>query len=130
MSAPMPTADIGCDFVKISASGPMPTSRYCDHACLRDQHVLQPRRLGRARPHAREVVADDRDDRLAAPPSAFAGSPRACSSITRSSMLDDERDAGSPCAPCKSRRREEARRSRAAVRCINGRDSRARRGGV
>jgi hypothetical protein len=27
-----PTADIGCDLVKISASGPMPTSRYCDHA--------------------------------------------------------------------------------------------------
>src|SRR5881275_669025 len=30
-SAPVPTADIGCDLVKISASGPMPTSRYCDH---------------------------------------------------------------------------------------------------
>src|SRR5258707_13732409 len=34
-SAPVPTADIGCDLLKISASGPMPTSRYCDHApCL------------------------------------------------------------------------------------------------
>ena len=32
ISAPVPTADIGCDLVKISASGPMPTSRYCDHA--------------------------------------------------------------------------------------------------
>ena len=31
-SAPCPTADIGCDLVKISASGPIPTSRYCDQA--------------------------------------------------------------------------------------------------
>src|SRR6185436_15511513 len=30
ISAPTPTADIGCDLLKTSASGPMPTSRYCD----------------------------------------------------------------------------------------------------
>src|SRR5205085_2498237 len=30
IAAPVPTADIGCALVKISASGPMPTSRYCD----------------------------------------------------------------------------------------------------
>ena len=30
MSAPVPTAAIGGHLVKISASGPMPTSRYCD----------------------------------------------------------------------------------------------------
>ena len=29
---PWPTAAIGCALVKISASGPMPTSRYCDQA--------------------------------------------------------------------------------------------------
>src|SRR5262245_6361817 len=28
---PVPTAAMTCDLVKISASGPMPTSRYCDH---------------------------------------------------------------------------------------------------
>ncbi len=32
ISAPWPTAAIGCVLVKISASGPIPTSRYCDHA--------------------------------------------------------------------------------------------------
>ena len=31
ISAPVPTADSGCALVKTSASGPMPTSRYCDH---------------------------------------------------------------------------------------------------
>ena len=61
---------------------------------LRDQRVLEPRRLGRAWPHARQIVADDRDRSRWRTDSAFAGSPRACSSITRSSMLDDERDAG------------------------------------
>src|SRR5271165_3859862 len=33
-STPVPTADMGWLLVKISASGPMPTSRYCDHAPL------------------------------------------------------------------------------------------------
>ena len=32
MSAPTPTEAIGAHLVKISASGPMPTSRYCDQA--------------------------------------------------------------------------------------------------
>ena len=31
-SMPWPTADMICDLVKISASGPIPTSRYCDQA--------------------------------------------------------------------------------------------------
>ena len=87
ISAPVPTALIGCDLVKISASGPMPTSRYCDHRPSRDQHVLDARGLGRAGPHAAQVVADDARRLAAAPPRPCAGSPRACSSITRSSML-------------------------------------------
>jgi len=33
--APQPTADIGWALVKISASGPIPTSRYCDHSPAR-----------------------------------------------------------------------------------------------
>ncbi len=54
---------------------------------LRDQRVLEPRGLRRARTHLREVVADDARRSRAARASARAGSPRACSSITRSSML-------------------------------------------
>jgi hypothetical protein len=46
ISAPVPTALIGCDLVKISASGPMPTSRYCDHRFLAEQHLLQLRASG------------------------------------------------------------------------------------
>ena len=63
ISAPVPTALIGCDLVKISASGPIPTSRYCDHMPCGDQHLLEPLRFGRARPHRAQVAADHRDHR-------------------------------------------------------------------
>ena len=86
MSAPVPTADIGCDLVKISASGPMPTSRYCDHRPSASSTSLtraasgEPgRTLRRLSPMTPAILR-----RTA---SARAGSPRACSSITRSSML-------------------------------------------
>ena len=39
IGAPQPTADIGWALVKISASGPMPTSRYCDQSAPLDQHL-------------------------------------------------------------------------------------------
>ena len=48
-SAPVPTADIGCALVKISASGPMPDLEVLRPHPLRDQHVLQTPRFGRAR---------------------------------------------------------------------------------
>ncbi len=87
MSAPRPTADIGCDLVKISASGPMPTSRYCDHArCAISASFTRAAsgEPGRTAARLSPMIAtiERRTD------SAFAGSPRACSSITRSSMLD------------------------------------------
>ena len=65
MSAPVPTADIGCDLVKISASGPMPTSRYCDHTRCSISASLSRAASGDPGRTARQVVADDRDDRLA-----------------------------------------------------------------
>jgi len=57
ISAPTPTADSGAALVKISASGPMPTSRYCDHPHL-DPRLLLARRVPRAALDAREVRAD------------------------------------------------------------------------
>ncbi len=87
MSAPRPTADIGCDLVKISASGPMPTSRYCDQAPAAISTSF--RRAASGEPGR---IADRFSPMTATidlrTTSAFAGSPRACSSITRSSMLD------------------------------------------
>ena len=62
MSAPVPTADIGCDFVKISASGPMPTSRYCDHSPSASRTSLTRAASARPRPHVAQVVADDAGD--------------------------------------------------------------------
>jgi len=79
-------ADIGCALVKISASGPMPTSRYCDHSpsaistsLMRAASVDPGRTLRRLSPITSTI--------LLRTPSALPGSPRACSSITRSSML-------------------------------------------
>ena len=75
-----------CDLVKISASGPMPTSRYCDHApCATSTRLISSasREPGftdaRLSPMMRITCA-----RMV---SALPVSPRACSSITRSSRL-------------------------------------------
>ncbi|MDR8939634.1 hypothetical protein FEP80_00153 [Burkholderia multivorans] len=85
-SAPKPTADIGCDFENTSASGPMPTSRYWDHALRRCSSSFsriaasEPGRIfDRSAPITLLIVS-----RTAR---AFAGSPPACSSITRSTRL-------------------------------------------
>ena len=68
ISAPVPTADIGCALVKISASGPMPTSRYCDHAPCAISASFTRSASCEPGTHAREVVSDQRDDRRGAPP--------------------------------------------------------------
>ena len=82
---PWPTADIGWALVKISASGPMPTSRYCDQApCSISTRLssaacgLPGTSLARSPPSCAAMLL-----RMA---SAFSGAPRACSSMTRSSM--------------------------------------------
>ena len=85
-SDPVPTAAIGCVLVKISASGPMPTSRYCDHrlpAISRSFTRCASGDPGVMRPRSRPTMATT-ESRSAL---AFAASPRACSSMTRSSML-------------------------------------------
>ena len=85
ISAPVPTALIGCDLVKISASGPMPTSRYCDHmpwAISTSLSRCASGEPGRTAPRSLPITAttEARTD------SARLASPRACSSITRSSI--------------------------------------------
>ena len=84
-SMPCPTADIGCALVKISASSPMPTSRYCDHApaaisaFFNSNACAEPGfSLRRSPPSCSCTFA-----RMA---SAFSGAPLACSSITRSTI--------------------------------------------
>ena len=84
-SARWPTAAIGGALVKTSASGPMPTSRYCDHIFFSMRSALSAIagadpgfRRARSSPIAAVISA-----RIAA---AFSGVPRACSSITRSSI--------------------------------------------
>ena len=82
---PCPIADIGCALVKISASSPIPTSRYCDQAPCAISVALSAR-----------ASLDPGTNRLRSPPScaatcvriasAFSGAPLACSSITRSSI--------------------------------------------
>ena len=62
---PVPTAAMDGALVKISASGPMPTSRYWLQAPCADQHLLEPHRLRRAGLQLGEVVADQRRDLLA-----------------------------------------------------------------
>ena len=61
-SAPKPTDAIGWHLVKISASGPMPTSRYCDQAPRAISSGLDLHRLRRAGLQLRQVVADQRGD--------------------------------------------------------------------
>ena len=79
-------SDIGGHFVKISASGPMPTSRYCDQTPCPISTSLSRIASGEpGRTSCRLSPITARIDRRR--PSAFAASPRACSSITRSSRL-------------------------------------------
>ena len=59
---------IGCALVKISASGPMPTSRYCDHSPLRLQQLLQLHRLRRAGLEPGDRAAERRSRPRRAPP--------------------------------------------------------------
>ncbi len=84
--APSPTAAMGGHFVKSSASGPMPTSRYWDHMpCATRTSLMRaasgdpgftPRRSGPTMAWISRRT-----------PSASAGFPRARSSMTRSSRL-------------------------------------------
>ena len=86
ISLPVPTADIGGALVKISASGPIPTSKYCDQASCSIRCALS--RIAAAEPgwiFDRSVpMTPVMVRRIAA---ALLASPRACSSITRSSRL-------------------------------------------
>ena len=99
-SMPVPTAAIGCALVKISASGPMPTSRYWLHAfcsirtCFRCAASADPG-FSRARssPTSRFTSA-----RIAA--AAFR-SPRARSSITRS-IIDATKVTPAALIACRS----------------------------
>ena len=50
---------MGGHFVKSSASGPIPTSRYCDHMSRAIEHVLDAGRLRRAGLDAAEIGPDD-----------------------------------------------------------------------
>ena len=86
ISAPVPTADIGCALVKTSASGPIPTSRYCDHMPRSISMSLSRTASGEPGTTAPRStpIACRRSERI---PSAADGSPLARSSITRSSML-------------------------------------------
>jgi hypothetical protein len=84
-AAPWPTADSGCALVKTSASGPIPTSRYCDQrpsssrVFLTRSDLLEP---GTRSDRLSPMIWTQRD-RIA---SALVGYPAALSSITRSSM--------------------------------------------
>src|SRR5690606_10500008 len=86
ISAPVPTADNTGALVKISGSGPMPTSRYCDHrpsstrTCLTCSASAEPGFTWLMWP----AMTSARRARSA---SALAESPLARSSMTRSSML-------------------------------------------
>ncbi len=125
-SAPNPTADIGCDLVKISASGPMPTSRYCDQAPCRISASFTLRRLGRAGADLRQVVADHGDD--------FAAHGLRLRRVAARLFLDDpfqragdERDAGGLERLQVARRQEPRQRRVARVRARNWRARRRSR---
>ncbi len=62
LSAPKPTEAMGWHLVKISASGPMPTSRYCDQTPRSMSLALIAGGFGRARLQLRQVMADQRGD--------------------------------------------------------------------
>ena len=93
-SAPVPTADIGCALVKISASGPMPTSRYCDHAPCAISTSFSARGLGRA-------GLDAATGRRRSPRRSTCARASACAGVAARLLLDhalehagDEGDAG------------------------------------
>ena len=65
--APVPTAAIGGHLLKSSASGPMPTSRYCDHIPLATRTSFTARGLRRAGLDAAQVGSHDRLDLAARP---------------------------------------------------------------
>ena len=74
-SAPWPTADMGCDLVKISASGADADLEILRPGALGDEMLLQPhRRLG-AGLDGPQVRADHGLDPLPRMPAARAGSP-------------------------------------------------------
>ena len=84
-SMPCPTDDRTCDFVKISASGPMPTSRYCDQTPFSIRTCFSFMACGEP------GLSFDRSSPISSPmllriSAAASGLPRARSSITRSSM--------------------------------------------
>ena len=86
ISLPVPTAAIGAVLVKISASGPIPTSRYCDQAPCRVRCSF--RRIAAFEPGSIfERSAPMTSVMVRRIASALLASPRACSSITRSSRL-------------------------------------------
>ncbi len=84
-SAPGPTADKGCALEKTSASGPMPTSRYCDqspspiNADFTRAAASEPGTMSRRL----SPISAPMRSRTAL---ARAGSPATCSSITRSTI--------------------------------------------
>ena len=86
ISAPVPTEDKGGALVKISASGPMPTSRYCDQAPCSISSSFS--RIAASEPgfspRSSPPIISATRPRMA---SARLGSPLHCSSITRSIML-------------------------------------------
>ena len=99
-SMPVPTAAIGCALVKISASGPMPTSRYWLQApcsistCFRCAASADPGfSFARSSPTSRLTSA-----RIAA---AALRSPRARSSITRS-IIDSTNVTPAALIACRS----------------------------
>ena len=85
ISAPVPTELMGCDLVKISASTPMPTSRYCDHTPCEIRTSFSRSASGEPGLTALRLSPITPTTALRTD-SAFEASPRACSSITRSSM--------------------------------------------
>ncbi len=84
-SMPCPTADIGWPLVKISASGPMPTSRYCDQAPCSISTRFSSAACGLPGTRVR-MLPPSWACTLRRIASAFSGAPRACSSMTRSSI--------------------------------------------
>ncbi len=65
MSAPVPTEESTGALVKISASGPMPTSRYCDHAPCASNTSFTFAASAEPGHDAREVVAEHTAERRA-----------------------------------------------------------------
>src|SRR5258706_450474 len=80
-------ADMGCDLLNTSASGPIPTSRYCDQRWRLISDSLT--RFASGEPGLMVLtsapISAPMERRIS---SALSWSPLACSSMTRSSMLE------------------------------------------